>query len=369
MNKGGMTTVKGAPDSPEIKQIPLIKLPLYDFLNPSPYWYGLLPEIVCIQGEWIQKHITKLNLPANLAPYVKNAINQHHTALIVAGNNRAYFALYSLRSILERIAMAWTIHSESTVDAEGIIERLSHNDMDVRKRATQDFMDLAQKSDPLHKYLYDMVSQYFAHASKMDGISLAIENEKDKMLRMRVLVLPLLLLLDVGSRLVFLIKSLLKDQGVDCEPPYGGKEEGKFDIDLYVRGCAYVMCEKHSPKNGVRMATLFRNIQEIKGNVGITTIYRGGMELLRYGNPEDKPDPGEIADYCWYGIGKDHDDMVKVKCVEESLTGERYKLSWPKHLELDSSGLAAIAQHGGGNVQFFDYISAFLKVLEEQTTQ
>ncbi len=363
-----MAVLKTAQNAPQMnKQTPLIKLPLYDVLNTSPYWYGLLPEIVCIQRVWIQSHIAKLSLPANLTPYIQNAINQHHTALIVAGNDRAYFALYSLRAILERIAMAWTIHSESTVKPQDIVERLSHNDMDVRKSATQDFMELARMRDPLHKSLYDMVSQYFAHASKMDGISLGMVTKKDEMLGMRVRVMPLLLLLDVGSRLAFLIQALLEDQDIDYEPPHGGKEEGKFDIELYVRGCAYVMCEKHSPKKGVRMATLFRNMAEIKGEVGITTIYRGGMEVYRYGKPEDKPNYRDISDFSWYGIGRGHDDQVKVECVEENKTGERYKLRWPKHLELDSSGVAAVAQQGVPNVAFFNYINAFLKLLEESS--
>lgn len=347
-------------------QLPLIKLPLYEYLNGSEYWYGLIPELICIQGNWIQGHITKLNLPANLAPYLKNAISQHHTALMIAGNDLAYFSLYGLRAILERIAMGWTAHSQTALDANDVVARLSDNDMDIRKSATQDFMDLARRSDSVHKMIYDMVSQYFAHASKMDGITFQVDTEKDQMLRMRMRVLPLLLLLDVGNRLVTLICALLDDQEISYVSPHGGKLEGKFDIDVYVRGCAYVMCEKHSPKRGVQMATLIKNISDIRGEIGLTTIYRGGMEVHRYGKPEDKPDPGQIADFCWYGIGKGHDEKVKVKCVEESSTGERYELSWPKHLELDSSGVAAIAQQGRGNAEFFDYISAFLRLLEER---
>jgi len=348
-----------------IQEVPLIQLPLYAKIKPSTYWYGLIPELICIQGIWIKEHFKKIRLPDELVPYISNAINQHHTALIIAGNNREYFALYSLRSILERVAMGWSAHSSATIEPQDIVDRLASENADKRKRATQDFMDFAHSKDSILSRLYDMVSQYFAHASKMDGIALKYQSEKDMLLLKRIRVLPLLLLLDVGSRLVTLIQALLDDQEIVYDLPVGGRvPEFSFNIDWYVRLCTYVMCEKHSPKRGIDIRILYKNIKGIQGEIGINTIYRGGMEVVRFGDSSEMPDPGEIASFAWYAIGRNHDDKVKVKCVNKSSNGELYLLNWPKHLELEGAGLAMIAASNNGNLDFFDYITTFLKVIE-----
>lgn len=348
-----------------IQEVPLIQLPLYAQLNPSDYWYGLIPELICIQRIWIQEHIKKIQLPVELAPYINNAINQHHTALIIAGNNQAYFALYSLRSILERVAMGWSAHSSATIKPQDIVNRLASENADERKRATQDFIDFAHSNDSILSMLYDMVSQYFAHASKMDGMVLEHKSEKDMLLLTRIRVLPLLLLLDVGSRFVTLIQALLDDQEIVYDLPVGGRvPKFSFNIDWYVRLCTYVMCEKHSAKRGINISTLYKNTKEIQGEIRITTIYRGGMEVVRFGDSSETPDPSKIASFAWYAIGRNHDNKVKVKCVSKSSDGERYLLNWPKHLELEGAGLAMIAAHGNSNLDFFDYITTFLKVIE-----
>jgi len=353
------------------KPIDLMQLPLYKFFDTEPnksYWYGLLPEAIRIQGVWIDEHFPLVIIPTEIKPYIQNMVSVYKTALLVAGNDRAYFALYSLRAVLERVAMGWTLHSTSPVSINDILKQLRSSNIATRTRATQNFMSFAEDNDVEFKILYDMVSQYFAHASKMDGVALGNTSDKDKMLQMRAKSLPLLLLFDVGQRIAVLIESLLKDQGTKYKSAVGGRvSEGfSFNLDKYVRICTYVTCEKHSLKKGVQMATLFSGIREIEGKVGINTIYRGGMKLIRFGDPANRPDPKDIAPFAWYAIGKEHDDKVKVKCEEEAKQGEIYRLSWPKSLELESSGLAIIAAHSQGQeFPFFDYVDEFLKVIEK----
>lgn len=246
---------------PNSGTIPLMQLPFYKFFESEPnrtYWYGLLPEVIKIQGEWIQKHLPLVKTNTEIAPYLKNMVSLHHTALLVAGNNHAYFALYSLRAILERVAMVWTLHSTSPVSMNYILDQLRSSNMNTRKAATQSFMEFAEKKDSNFKILYGMVSQYFAHSSKMDAVALGNTSEKDKMLQIRAKSLPLLLLFDAGQRITVLIEALLKDQGIIYKAAVGGRvSEGfKFNLDKYVRICTYVICEKHTLKNGVPMATL-----------------------------------------------------------------------------------------------------------------
>lgn len=347
--------------------MPLRQLPLYAHLDTSQYWYGLLPEIIVIQRLWIEKHLAELEIEDELKPYLRNAISLHHTALIVAGNDKAYFSLYSLRAILERVALTWTTHSSSPLTTKDVLEKLRSNNISKRVRVTQSFIELAGKYDPVFTTLYDMVSQYFAHASKMDGVALGNTSDKDKLLQMRAKVLPLFLLLDAGQRIHVLIRTLLEDQGKEANVLDGGrKPHFSYDLDRYVRICTYVACEKHSRRKGVPISTLFKNIKGIEGQVGINDIYRGGMKLIRFGNPETRPSPEEIAGFSLWAVGKGHDDKVNVKCESVEENREIYTLSWPKTLELDSTGLSMIASHGQGHeFPFFDYIDQFLKVIDQ----
>ena len=351
---------------PQNTQMPLIQLPLFEHFNKSQYWYGLLPEMIVIQGSWIEGHVAKLNIDKDLKPYLMNAISLHQTALIVAGNDRAYFSLYSLRAILERIALAWTLHSTSSISAKDVLKTLKSDNMKSRKTATQTFVDQAGKLDPDFTILYNMISQYFAHASKMDGVVLDGAGDKDVLLKVRAKVLPLFLLLDAGQRIVLLIEALLREQGVTFESPSAGRKPHlSISMDKYVRLCTYIACEKHTPKHGVPIATLLSNMKDVEGKIGLNNIYRGGMELVRFGDPSKRPEVKEIASFAWYAIGRDHDDKVKVKCVKQEKQGEVYQLSWPKSLEIDSAGIGMMASHGTGpDFPYFDYIDQFLKVIE-----
>ena len=165
------------------QNVPLIQLPLFATTNISPYWYGLLPEIINIQGAWIDKEWKKITLDKELRLYLQYAISLHHTALIVAGNNRAFFGLFYLRGILERIALSWTAHSSSPRTSTDFLNDLKSTNTSTRKLATHYFMDFAEKSDPDFGALYDMVSQYFAHASAMDSVALGNTSARDKLLQ------------------------------------------------------------------------------------------------------------------------------------------------------------------------------------------
>ncbi|WP_143751801.1 hypothetical protein [Maribacter sp. 4U21] len=352
------------------KILPLLELPLFAFFNKEPYkskWFGLLPEVINIQGEWIDKHQTLIKCSDDVRPFLTNMVNLYKTALVIAGNNRAYFSLYSLRAILERVSLIWTLHSTSPHGIEDLITELSSNNLNTRKGATQKFTEFANSMDSEFELFYDMISQYFAHASKLDGIIIENNSDKDKLLNMRAKALPLIFLFEAGHRIKVLFESLLTEQAIPFSPPVGGnvKEGFKFDLIKFVRLCSYVTCEKHTPKKGVPISTLFKNIKEIKGTIGINSVYRGGMELVRFGKPEEIPEPKEIADFGWYGIGRNHDDKINVKCIKKDTKGEVYRLSWPKSIELDSSGIAFVAaQANGETIDFFDYMKEFIKIIE-----
>ena len=344
--------------------MPLIKLPLFQFYKNSGLVYGLIPEIICIQGNWIKTEISKISLPSNIATFLASSENTRTSSLSLAGNDRGYLALYSARAIIEKIAIGWIAHSGSKIDNEYIL-KLGSDNLKTRQRATQQILEHAIEFDPSIQELYDLISRYFAHASLIDLVQLDGTTEFDTKLRARAKVIPLLVLFDLGQKLCNLIMGLAQDQGIDMKLPTGGRK-GYFSYNLesYIRLTAYVACERHSKKKGLPVRILLKNIKEIEGEVGLTQIFRGGMQVIRYGSTDTIPPHSEIADFAWYAVGREHDDKIKVKLEKDFGNRQVYELSWPKSLELDSSSIAFIASHQKGVPKFFDYVGEFHKAIE-----
>ena len=53
-----------------------------------------------------------------------------------------------------------------------------------------------------------------------------------------------------------------------------------------------------------------------------------------------------------------------MKLEKEAPKGEQYRISWPKTFEIDGSALAIKASDNTDTYPFFDYVSAFIKVIE-----
>jgi hypothetical protein len=131
-----------------------------------------------------------------------------------------------------------------------------------------------------------------------------------------------------------------------------------------MRLAAYVMCERHTVSRGVNLGVLFNNIAEIEGQVGLTDLYRGGMEVFRYGDPTRKPTHAEMAGFALFAVGRVDPETVRVKLLKETPKGEQYLFSWPKTYEIDDSVLCMVAADHRPPLSFFDYVSEFIKVVE-----
>jgi len=181
------------------------------------------------------------------------------------------------------------------------------------------------------------------------------------------MVLPLLLIFDVGLCLVNVIREILKSQNITPENLTAGRNN-QYTAKAYLRIAAYVMCEKHSKNKGIPLRTLYNNIKDIKGKVGITNIYRGGMEIFRYGKPDEKPNISEIAGFSLFAVGKTNAEDIHVKLIKEAEKGEQYLFSWPKWLEIDATAITAItaiaAQNNDGLFPLFDYVAEFIYEVE-----
>ena len=345
---------------PQPTTIPLITLPYFNHFKKFDYWYGLLPELAIQQAIWLEKYSKQLSWPSEFERNIETTVSLHHQALILAGNDRAYLALYLMRPILERTALGWTLDANNPLDISDMLERLESDNQKIRRTATQEFVEQVKPFDQEFTPIYDMVAQYFAHASNMDNVVVGDVSDKDKLFAVRAKILPLILIMDVAQRLIALFENLMIKEKIGYVKLIGGFG---FDINQYVRLCSYVTCEKHTPAFGVPISTLITGNKDVRGKVGLNSVYRGGMNVVRIGKPDDKPHPKDIADFSVFAIGKGKDETVTVKLIKEGPQGEEYKLSWSKDYELDAIALSTVAAQNK-NIPFFDYITSFLKLVD-----
>ena len=240
----------------------------------------------------------------------------------------------------------------------------------TRKAATDEIFTAANTQDPELQVIYSILSRYFGHISHLDRVPISFEDEKDKLLASRSITIPLFLLFDTGHCLLELVSALLKSQGEALAPVVTGRSQ-RVNPYKFMRLAAHVMCEKHSIGTPVKFGMLYNNIQGIKGQVGITNIYRGGMDVYRYRkDPNDeKPTHDDLAGFAVFAVGYRDKNDIKVKLIEEKQKGERWRIGWGKTFEIDGSCLAMKASDNTGALPFFDYVSSFIKAIKSHNDQ
>ena len=350
--------------------VSLHDLPLYQDLSKNDAWPSYLGQMIDGEYSWVTKNVSRLNLPADLEPYLQSAIRLWETAAIVGGNRCQHFAAFSLRAILERVALLWVAHPNVKLDASDLVGRFESDNDKTRKAATDEIFTAANTQDPELQVIYSILSRYFGHISHLDRVPISFEDEKDKLLASRSITIPLFLLFDTGHCLLELVSALLKSQGEALAPVVTGRSQ-RVNPYKFMRLAAHVMCEKHSIGTPVKFGMLYNNIQGIKGQVGITNIYRGGMDVYRYRkDPNDeKPTHDDLAGFAVFAVGYRDKNDIKVKLIEEKQKGERWRIGWGKTFEIDGSCLAMKASDNTGALPFFDYVSSFIKAIKSHNDQ
>lgn len=345
--------------------IPIKTLPFYRQIDSRTEWFALLPEIMNIQFKWINEQKDYLRLPENVKSYFDYAFKLWKDTVIVAGNNYTYFAVNSLRATLERIALIYSSSTDSGIDIQQMISDFESDIIGRRVQASQKIMDYAENVDSDFKLLYDILSRYFGHTSNLDLVRINQEKTNTELLNVRSNMIPLLLIIEVGNIIVNCITKLLNAQRIHPPELTGGRQPHfSYSIKKYVRLSTYVMCERHSRNKVVKIRILYKSVKDVKGEVGINELYRGGMELVRFGKKEEKPEIKEIADFAIYALGPNKDKNVKVKLIKEHSDGEVYELSWPKNLEIDGSLLGMVAaQNEAQDIPLFDFINEFIGIV------
>ena len=165
-------------------------------------WYSLLPEVMNIQYKWIFTQKEKLELAESIKPYFDYAFQLWRDTVVIAGNNYNYFAVHSLRAILERIALVYSSSSNFEININDIINSFESNVTGVRVSATQTIMEYAENLDKDFKLLYDLLSRYFGHVSNLDLVRINEELKNSELLSIRSQMIPLLLIIEVGNCII-----------------------------------------------------------------------------------------------------------------------------------------------------------------------
>lgn len=339
---------------------------LFNVMSKSELWYGLLPQLLHIERKWIalngislEKYLSRTQLP-----YMASAISLWEQALNATMNGQGTFACHVLRSILERAAFLWSTSNDFGKDAKDIVNGYSSTDRKKRRKITDELIDAAKSKDAEVGLLYDeILSRYYNHLSHLDSLSVNPTDKNAPKLTARLSALAPLHVFDVGACLGRAIDHLLKEHGFDVKPFEGGREGHRYDPVRYVRAAEYVLCEKHSRKKAIELRLLMKNIKEISGDMGITDIYRGGMEIIRYGNVSDIPTHNTISGLSIFAIGNKSDQSrVKAKLIDQKENRQRYELSWPKQWDLTYSLIAMMAKNPQ-EFPMFDYVTEFIEQL------
>lgn len=341
--------------------------PLFEQIKKSELWYGLLPELLSSEHKWLIEHGQKVFglLSENQRPYLMTAITLWEQALFTSSQGNANFAAYTLRSILERAAFLWATSKEIGLDPEIIITSYESDNKRLRRQTTDSIIDAAGVKDTDIQILYDeMLSRYYSHLSHLDAITIDETNKNKNKLKVGSQILPLLLLFDVGNCIVKVIEHLLKENSIQPTPFTGGRKGHEFSASDYIRAATYVMCEKHSRKKAIRLGMLITSIAEFKGKIGLTDIYRGGMEIYRYGDPSDKPELSKIKEFSLFAVGHADQRRIVANLDESTSKGERYTLRWPKEWDITYAAIGMIARNPQ-KYELFDYVTEFVKLFKK----
>jgi hypothetical protein len=209
-----------------------------------------------------------------------------------------------------------------------------------------------------------MLSRYYNHLSHLDGIAVNPQAKYSEKYFRGAKILPLLLLFDVGNCLVRIIEHLLKENGLSVRPFVGGRTGHEYSAQKYIRIATSIMCEKHTRNNAVELGLLIKNIPGFHGDIGITDIYRGGMEVFRYGDSHIKPPIQKILEVAVFAVGNRDHRRICVEQKDSTSNGERYELRWPKEWDITGTSVGFVARQSKQEFPLFDYVSSFVNWLE-----
>jgi hypothetical protein len=112
------TTMSKSGERPPM--IPFYKLPFFDDIRKRDEWFSLIPDILYVQDKWIWKVSKNLKLHILIRPYFDYAVHLWRESIIMSGNDHSYFAVHSLRAVLERVALTYTSIEYTEIDIESV---------------------------------------------------------------------------------------------------------------------------------------------------------------------------------------------------------------------------------------------------------
>jgi len=128
---------------PAIHQLPLFA----EDLAKDDSWPSYIGQMLDAEFTWVSKNKADLNLPAELVPYFATAVGLWEMAAVVSANRAQHFAAYSLRSILERVALLWAAHPDVPLDVAKLVAHFESDNYKIRKAASDEIFDAARKQD------------------------------------------------------------------------------------------------------------------------------------------------------------------------------------------------------------------------------
>lgn len=356
-------------------------------------WWALLPHNLVITSDWININLQLLNkhISPELSPYLNYVAVLYNRTIEISSHEISWEAVIVARTILERIAYIeviatnqelsrtttkrkWCFFKQKTTKTyspDDILAAISSSDKKLRTQLSRLILERCEDIFPDLVRLYNHeFSQYFTHVSNFDQVISRAELSSTlrETYKNRLQFMPLLLLMETGEVICKGMELLFDHYGIN---PTGRRTQGKpgheYSILAYNRLCFRVMMDQHNKQLPLGVRALLNNIGEF-GNrrIGLTDIYRGGMQVVIYGDVSHPPSDERILGLSVMGIGPNQRPL-RLKVIDQGNDWIKYEIQWRKHIEVTQTAVSFVAMNlQNENLEMPEYMNSLISFLERK---
>jgi hypothetical protein len=356
-------------------------------------WWALLPHNLVITSDWININLQLLNkhISPELSPYLNYVAVLYNRTIEISSHGISWEAVIVARTILERIAYIeviatnqelsrtttkrkWCFFKQKTTKTyspDDILAAISSSDKKLRTQLSRLILERCEDIFPDLVRLYNHeFSQYFTHVSNFDQVISRAELSSTlrETYKNRLQFMPLLLLMETGEVICKGMELLFDHYGIN---PTGRRTQGKpgheYSILAYNRLCFRVMMDQHNKQLPLGVRALLNNIGEF-GNrrIGLTDIYRGGMQVVIYGDVSHPPSDERILGLSVMGIGPNQRPL-RLKVIDQGNDWIKYEIQWRKHIEVTQTAVSFVAMNlQNENLEMPEYMNSLISFLERK---
>lgn len=342
-------------------------------LERTDKWYGVIIDAYSHDYHWLVAHhstfVSELQRKWRwLMPYALNARRLFHFIDSNLWTGDGLPASLVLRNLLERVALINFGRRSSTDDFQKALCDLQGDDRGARVRLTECLIKRLDQDFAGAEVLFNVLSRYFSHVSYAETLSSSPATSlffADDYYKPTGIEATYTVFFMVAFDVLDIYCQLIESTASVPERIYSMRQGTTSARDMiYV--CRELFGGRVTKSRPLHVRVLLRGAAGIPGELGIDAVYRGRMDIHRFG---DKPPPplSKIKEAAVFAIGSEVDISKEVKAFfhRDLPNGEKYQLKWKEGLDytrvlvmLVSASVLMVGRH-----EYFDYIAPVLNEL------